>query len=147
MKEYTDKELTAMDRKTFHRAFFKRFKKFLKHAKYPMQSLMCFGCETDRGWNAIIWHLTEAIEKVPTKSKEFEIVQVKEKFGGLRYYVEGGGEGVYELIDEAEKLAWHTCEKCGEPGKLDSRYGWYLTLCKPCMKLRAEEKEAEKVIK
>jgi hypothetical protein len=145
MKEYTDKELIAMDRGTFGKLFFRRFKKFLRHAHDPMQSLMCFGFETHQGWNAIIWRLTESIEKVKGKHKEFEIVQVKEKFGGLRYYVEGARvEEVFNLINKAEELSYKICEECGEPGSLDERYFWYLTLCRKCKAARKKKEEAKK---
>lgn len=142
METYTDKELEGMDKGKFNVLFFKRFKKFLKHAKDPMQSLMCFGIETHRGWNAIIWRLTENIEKTKPK-RYFEIVQIKEKFGGLRYYVEGGEEEIFGLIDAAERLSYKTCEECGDKGSLDQRFGWYLTLCRKCKIARGKKKKAE----
>ena len=142
MKEYTDKELIGMDGNTFNAALFKRFKKFFRHRGNLMQSLMGFGCETNRGWNAIIWRLTEAIEK-EKPGKDFEIVQVKEKFGGLRYYVSTAPSKVFELIDAAERKSYETCEECGEKGSLDERYYWYLTLCRKCKIARRKKKEAE----
>lgn len=142
MKNYTDKELVAMDNGAFNKAFFKRFKKFLAHAKDLRCSLMGFGVEPNRGWNSIIWRLTEAIEK-EKPHKEFEITQIKEKFGGLRYYITSGSEKIFKLIDKAERVSYKTCEECGEPGSLDTRFGWYLTLCRKCKKARAEKKKAE----
>lgn len=56
-------------------------------------------------------------------------VQVKEKFGGLRFYVNGANDKQYELIDFAESLSLTTCEVCGKKGKRN-RSGWITTRCK-----------------
>lgn len=57
-----------------------------------------------------------------------EIVQVKEKFGTLRFYVHGGTTEMSNYIDFAEAMTAHVCEKCGAPGK--SRSGsWVKVLC------------------
>jgi len=54
--------------------------------------------------------------------------QVKEKFGGLRFYINGASEEIYKRIQTAEDLSYETCETCGEKGEL-RRVGWYKTLC------------------
>ncbi len=66
--------------------------------------------------------LDEEIAKVPVAS------QVKEKFGGLRFYVNGATDKHWNYINFAESMSYHTCEECGAPGK---RYtdGWHQTLC------------------
>jgi hypothetical protein len=54
--------------------------------------------------------------------------QIKEKFGGLRFYYEGGDDVVDGMVRMAESWAARTCEECGNPGK--SRHGgWIRTLC------------------
>jgi hypothetical protein len=55
-------------------------------------------------------------------------VQVKEKFGTLRFYINGGDEAILHYIEMAEAMSAHTCEECGQPGKLRSG-GWIRTLC------------------
>ena len=59
------------------------------------------------------------------------ISQVKEKFGGLRFYVYGGNDRIRGMIDFAESMSYKICEDCGNPGKL-SQEGWWRTLCDPC---------------
>ena len=59
----------------------------------------------------------------------FSVQQVKEKFGGLRYYCPGN-ERIFRLIRFAEILSKQTCEVCGKPGKLESPHGWMSTVCK-----------------
>jgi hypothetical protein len=55
--------------------------------------------------------------------------QVKEKFGGLRFYINGASDGVHKRIGVAEKLSYETCETCGEKGELRTNIGWHTTLC------------------
>jgi len=57
------------------------------------------------------------------------IVQVKEKFGGLRFYVHNGNERVHSYINFAEAMSTCTCEICGKPGFIGSVRGWEKTLC------------------
>lgn len=61
-----------------------------------------------------------------------EVVQVKSKFGGLRYYMHGATDTMNKLIDKAEKKSYNTCELCGSPGQEHSVRGWYWTICKKC---------------
>ena len=56
------------------------------------------------------------------------VSQVKEKFGGLRFYVGGAPQEVHDIIDECERLSYKTCELCGKPGK-PRECGWIKTLC------------------
>lgn len=61
-------------------------------------------------------------------------VQVKEKFGGLRFYCDGGDEYTEGLAQMAEMMSERTCEICGNKGKLygTDQHGnlrWHKTLC------------------
>lgn len=57
--------------------------------------------------------------------------QVKEKFGGLRFYMTHYTDEMSALIREAEQKAEQTCEVCGVVG--ESRGGgWIKTLCDSC---------------
>ena len=55
--------------------------------------------------------------------------QVKEKFGGLRFYINGGSNEIYDRISEAEKESYTICEVTGKPGELRTDVGWIRTLC------------------
>jgi hypothetical protein len=57
------------------------------------------------------------------------VVQVKEKFGGLRFYVNGSTDEQYALIRFAESMSYKTCEVCGKRGK-PNKGGWIKTRCK-----------------
>jgi len=54
--------------------------------------------------------------------------QVKEKFGGLRFYTTGVLQDQYAFIEFAESMSYHVCEVCGSPGKIRNS-GWIKTLC------------------
>jgi hypothetical protein len=58
-------------------------------------------------------------------------IQIKEKFGGLRFYVNGGTPTIYGAIHMAESMSFRICEHCGNPGKTGGK-GWIKTLCEPC---------------
>lgn len=57
------------------------------------------------------------------------VVQIKEKFGTLRFYTDGvGDEYCQGAIALAELMSGHICEVCGAPGERRSD-GWIQTLC------------------
>ena len=75
----------------------------------------------------------EVIDEAKAKMDEEAIkvpvaVQVKEKFGGLRFYVQAATDKHYNYISFAESMSYRTCEQCGAPGKRYSM-GWHKTLC------------------
>lgn len=91
------------------------------------QSLMGFGFDCGDGWFDLIWRLCEDIEKLGPP-KGFEVVQVKEKFGELRFYANGSTDAIEDRIDQATGESVKTCETCGAPGELQTG-GWYFTAC------------------
>jgi len=58
--------------------------------------------------------------------------QVKEKFGGLRFYVEGATERQYAVISFIESLSYQVCENCGSMKDIGQTQGWISTICKEC---------------
>ncbi len=96
---------------------------------------MAFGCECGNGWYNILDELFDALSKYD----DIILAQVKEKFGGLRVYLDGVpkdavGE-VYKLIDNAEVKSYTVCEACGKNGTLYDD-GWMITLCSECNEKR-----------
>ena len=78
------------------------------------------------GWNDIIYDLNKKLE---AEKPDYQILQIKEKFAGLRFYTDKLPYSGWDAISEAEKLSLETCEECGRPGKIWSRKGWVRTLC------------------
>lgn len=79
------------------------------------------------GWMSLV---IELIDKCIAINPNFEIVQIKEKFGGLRFYINGRNPDIEPIIHEYEGKCYHTCIKCGKPG--DIKYGskaWISPYC------------------
>ncbi len=80
------------------------------------------------------WHIERAEEAmendidITPKVNWIEIQQIKEKFGGLRFYYDGGDERISGMETMAEIWAGRTCETCGNVGKQRGG-GWIRTLC------------------
>lgn len=75
----------------------------------------------------------EAIESkkyrdVPDKIHQVVVTQVKEKFGTLRFYYNGGDDTIRGMVNMADSMSARTCETCGSPGKLHQR-GWHYVAC------------------
>jgi hypothetical protein len=71
-----------------------------------------------------------------------KVAQVKEKFGGLRFYIHHGEfppfmeREHFDKLDEIANKSFKTCELCGtqenvRTGSSTGR-GWILTLCDTC---------------
>ena len=99
----------------------------------PQQTCMCWGFPGD-GWFKLLDGLSRRITKLDTTGT-VQAEQVKEKFGGLRYYYGGRvmtkevAEKIRHLVDEAEEKSFHICEDCGNKGKARQDLGWVRTLC------------------
>ena len=76
-----------------------------------------------KGWSKILDKLYDV------KPRNVDVLQVKEKWGGLRFYVGGALREFHDAIEAAEEESYFTCEECGEYGKLREDLGWILTLC------------------
>jgi hypothetical protein len=70
-----------------------------------------------------------------TREEGVSIAQIKEKFGGLRFYVDGGSDKLHAAIEAAERKSLTICEKCGNPGE-PAGLDWIKTLCTKCRKER-----------
>lgn len=85
--------------------------------------------EIGNGWLAIVRNLILDIIEMGWDKRIF---QVKEKFGGLEFYVNRVPNGVLDRIDETRKLSHSICETCGKSGKLRTDRYWFKTLCDEC---------------
>jgi hypothetical protein len=117
----------------FARSMEERFPKMLE-GKYG-------GFAVGTGWWPIIEKLCSNVQHhIDWKNEQFEkygrgekvkqvvVEQIKEKFGGLRFYYQGGDDTTSGMITMAETWASASCEECGAPGKRTSG-GWIKTLC------------------
>jgi hypothetical protein len=115
---------------------------FRDRTKSMQESCMHWGFEHGDGWYNIIeslclniQHHTDWKRKHSTLTdEEFDAehqpvaAQVKEKFGGLRFYMHNTDEWIDGAISLAESLSRRTCEVCGARGEQRGG-GWIRTLC------------------
>lgn len=130
----------------------------------PSESPLAFGFEVGDGWFNIIYDLSLKLEILirhhiesnsavcahcfaPEKDHQDPLYscqnfvlrhptasQVKEKFGGLRFYMSlGASNEMLECIKKAEELSFKTCEVCGKPGRITDS-GWIKVRCEGCEK-------------
>lgn len=70
------------------------------------------------------------------KYPQIVATQVKEKFGGLRFYTQRGSSEQHSVISFAESLSYRICETCGSMKNVGRTNGWIVTLCETCAKER-----------
>ena len=89
--------------------------------------------DVDEGWYQII---VDCDKELTAIDPNYGVYQIKEKFGGLRYYMTPCNDTtkeqrnkMYEVISKYEAIAARTCEATGKPGVLmKSIGGWLKTL-------------------
>jgi hypothetical protein len=90
----------------------------------------------NEGWlkNKVV--TPEKYESNKKLMENFKIVQIKEKFGGLRFYIEGTDYKVHQdihgWVQFAEAMSYELCEVCGTNQGLGSTSGWMRTICESC---------------
>lgn len=68
--------------------------------------------------------------------RAYRITQIKEKFGGLRWYDNHGTKEILDtIIPKYEQLSYETCISCGKPAKYVSK-GWVSPYCEDCAKYK-----------
>lgn len=93
--------------------------------------------ECSDGWFDLI---RETSRKVVALDPLMRIAQVKEKFGGLRYYIDAPHQNADEIriiVQEAENLSFGICEGCGKSvpkemersEKMPHEPSWLYTVC------------------
>jgi hypothetical protein len=85
---------------------------------YPILEILCSNIQQHLDWR----------EKQGKAVPQVVIEQIKEKFGGLRFYYQGGDDEISGMVRMAEAWADVACEECGAAGKRRSG-GWIRTLC------------------
>lgn len=89
--------------------------------------------DVDEGWYQLVVSCDEELTAIDPK---YAILQIKEKFGALRYYMSPSNDtsaeqrdAMWEITRKYEELSKLTCEATGGPGVLmKSIGGWYKTL-------------------
>jgi hypothetical protein len=88
---------------------------------WPIIESLCANIQSHTDW----WNKNRETRPVV---EQVVVEQIKEKFGGLRFYYSGGDDTVAGMVRMAEAWADIACEECGGIGKRRDG-GWIRTLC------------------
>lgn len=96
-----------------------------------------FRIECGSGWKDLYEPLIEYIQRYNEDKpieEQIQITQIKEKFGGLRFYVSHATDELRDMINKAEHESYSTCEICGSKENIGFKMGWIQTICHDCIK-------------
>lgn len=108
---------------------------------YPLQWIHCIPTFTEldsmpNGWRkAFGIQMCKEIKAELKKIKylrKYRIMQIKEKFGSLRWYDAGNNAEIQNIINKYEEISARTCIICGKPAEYISR-GWISPYCENCI--------------
>ena len=107
---------------------------YLKEHKSKVILPIMFGFECNDGWYHILSNLMDSIYRYCESNnvKVPDVLQVKEKYGQLEFYTQGGDELIDGMIWFAGDLSRHTCEFCGTTKNVNQTEGWIYTVCDEC---------------
>ena len=77
--------------------------------------------------------------------KQYRVVQIKEKYAGLRWYDNGSPGNVNNIINDYSHLSENICINCGKPDVPVTDMGWMLPECEDCF--ITEQKKRNKYMK
>jgi hypothetical protein len=86
------------------------------------------------GWLPLARGLCRYLQGMSTEAPEspVKVLQVKEKFGGLRFYLDSQTEAQALVIQFAEMLSFSICERCGGMRDVAVEGAWRKALCREC---------------
>lgn len=123
---------------------FQKYPKIFKNKDSdPKESPMSWGITCGDGWFNIVDSLCHTIQTHCDRTgTQVHAEQVKEKFGGLCFYVDNNIDRyVAGAISAANRISGVTCDVCGAPG--DKNYsGWIKTRCVAHTKILKKEPES-----
>lgn len=95
------------------------------------------------GWDELVAELNLRMREI---DPDYELNQVKEKFGGLRYYFTSTLTGeqrqkLNALAHTAEAASLSICQVCGKHGAKQTTRGWVATLCPEDMENREAHRQ------
>jgi hypothetical protein len=130
-------------KKELQNKLFEKYPKIFKQRELDRTvTAMCYGIACGDGWYALIdtmcGNIKNQMENANRNKPEEEHVvceatQVKEKWGGLRFYVQGSDDFIDGIIDLAESMSYRICSQCGNASMPnEKKRGWIYTLCDNC---------------
>ena len=106
----------------------------MKKERYPwLEDIEC-GNETPMGWkiafmNKLYDEIDAAIKE--EKIEDFKVLQIKEKFGSLRFYYSPYNRRIDDIVKKYEEISAKTCCGCGDSATVVLT-GWISSWCDHC---------------
>lgn len=121
-----------------------------------LESCMYWGLAIGDGWQAHVDSVCALIQELSNRTGvKLIAVQVKEKFGGLRFYyslefpedmeekkIDWLTKRFDGLVQVMEALCSFTCEECGKDGTTAGSTGWVKCLCGECREKEKRERSS-----
>lgn len=109
---------------------------FTKYPKLLKKDALEYGISCGDGWYWLIDELCGFIQSYIDLNNLEQIIvfDVKQKFGGLRFYTDSIDPTINGAIRFAESLSMSTCEECGSNEDISRTKGYIKTLCSKCIK-------------
>lgn len=103
-------------------------------AAFPRLYQAGVSCECHNGWFELVWRLSGQLEELIAQAPEAEqatyfAVQVKEKWGQLRFYLSASTEAMLQATEVALEESGQLCEVCGAPGTILHQGSWVIARC------------------
>src|SRR3972149_650796 len=135
-----------MDKILQNKLFFQYPKIFKQKNLLMTETCMCWGIECGNGWYNLLDNLCSQLQFNTDRNgyPQVEAIQVKEKYGTLRFYytilpkeddkyIERHCGAIDGLVSFAEYISIEICENCGSNHNVSQTKRWIVTLCKQCM--------------
>jgi hypothetical protein len=115
-------------------------RKLIQEHRWVLPAKMSFYDWPD-GWDDLVVKLVEDLAKEAWDSfLKLHIMQIKEKFGGLRVLHDNANERCKELIQIAEVASKKICQLCGAEGReYEGASHRFMTLCPDCIEKQEEK--------
>ena len=90
------------------------------HTQSEYLGSMCWGFQCDDGWYGLVRDLSQQLTDYATAhpAASVEAIEVKEKFGWLKFHLAEEDATVLEMIEQACLRSRTICERSGQPGVL-----------------------------
>ena len=113
---------------------------------WPILEALCANIQSHTDWRndqrKRLLENNKYVHPIPEAVPQVVVEQIKEKFGGLRFYYQGGDDNISGMVRMAEAWADGSCEECGAPGTSGGE-GWIKTLC-PTHRAESDARYAER---
>jgi hypothetical protein len=84
-------------------------------------------------WIPLVDNLCQELQEYGDQNNvQIDCVQVKEKFGSLRFYLDKYLVTTEEIISKYEKQSRELCQECGTTEDIIRTSGWITYLCESC---------------